>query len=137
MHLVLDPDVFALGVAVGILGLLLLLSFLVALAYDERPLLGLAAYLVLMLGFVLAGSRLQLGQELIQQLLLVLGPSGMTGLQFWLLKTRKISRTGLAVTLAWAGVTAGLLGVSVAGGGLAVFVALCLPWVLLLAASSF
>lgn len=137
MHLVLDPDVFALGVAVGVLGLVLLLSLLVALSYKEQTLLGLAAYLVLMLGFVLAGARLQMDQELIQQWLLVLGPSLMAGLQFWLLRNRKISRVGLAAMAAWAGVTVGLLGFYAAGGNPAVATSLCLLWLVLLVTSSF
>lgn len=137
MHLVLDPDVFALGVVVGALGLLLLLSLLVALSYKEQTLFGLAAYLVLMLGFVLAGARLPVDQELIQQWLLVLGPSLMAGLQFWLLRNRKISHVGLAAMAAWAGVTVGLLGFYPAGDNAAVPTSLCLLWLVLLVASSF
>ena len=137
MYLVLDPDVFALGVAIGVLGLVLLLSLLVALTYDENTLLYLAGYLALMLVFVLAGSRLQMGQELIQQLLLVLGPSLMAGLQFWLLRNRNISRVGLAAIGAWAGVTLGLLGFYAAGGDAAVALVLCVLWVVLLVTSSF
>ena len=137
MYLVLDPDVFALGVAIGVLGLVLLLSLLVALTYNENTLLYLAGYLALMLVFVLAGSRLQMGQELIQQLLLVLGPSLMAGLQFWLLRNRKISRVVLAAIAAWAGVTLGLLGFYAAGGDAAVALVLCVLWVVLLVTSSF
>lgn len=137
MHLVLDPDAFALGVAVGVLGLVLLLSLLVALTYDENTLLYLVGYLTLMMAFVLAGSRLQMGQELIQQLLLVLGPSSIAGLQFWLLRNRKMSRAGLAAIAAWAGVTLGLLCFYAAGGDAAVALVLCVLWVVLLVASSF
>ena len=137
MYLALNPDVFALGVAIGVLGLVLLLSLLVALTYDENALLYLASYLALMLAFVLAGSRLQMSQEVIQQLLLVLGPSLMAGLQFWLLRNRKISRVGLAAIAAWAGVTLGLLGFCAAGGDAAVALVLCVLWVVLLVTSSF
>ena len=137
MHLVLDPDAFALGVAVGVLGLVLLLSLLVALTYDENTLLYLVGYLTLMMAFVLAGARLQMGQELIQQLLLVLGPSSIAGLQFWLLRNRKMSRAGLAAIAAWAGVTLGLLCFYAAGGDAAVALVLCVLWVVLLVASSF
>ena len=137
MQLVLGPDGFVLGVAIGMLGLVLLLSLLVALAYSEHTLLYLAAYLVLMLAFVLVGALLFLDQNLIQQLLLVTGPSLTAGLQFWLLRNRKISRAGLAAMAAWAGVTLGLTGLYVAGGDAAVASGLCVLWFLLLVTASF
>ena len=136
MYAVLHPEVFALGVAVGVLGLVLLLSLLVALTYKENTLLYLAGYLALMMAFVLAGSRLPMGQELIQRLLLVTGPSLVAGLQFWLLRNRKISGFGLAAIAAWAGVTLGLLGFFVTGGGAALASRLCVLWFVLLLTSS-
>ena len=137
MYLVLDTGGFALGVAVGVLGLVLLLSLLVALAYEENTLLYLYGYLALMMAFVLVGSRLQMGQGLIQQLLLVVGPSLIAGLQFWLLRNRKISRVGLVANAAWAGVTLGLLGFYATGVGTAVASSLCVLWFVLLVTSSF
>lgn len=131
-----NPDAFALGVAAGVLGLVLLLSLLVALAYHENTLLSLAGYLTLMMAFALAGSLLPTRQELIQRLLLVMGPSLMAGLQFWLLRNRKISRVGLTAMVAWAGVTLGLLGFHVAGGNTALNASLCVLWVVLLVMSA-
>ena len=137
MHFVFDPDGFALGVAVGVLGLVLLLSLLVAFAYNEKTLLYLSGYIALMLALVLAGSRLAMGQELVQQLLLVVGPSLMAGLQLWLLRNRKISRAGVAAIAAWAVATVGLLGFYAARGDAAVAASLCVVWVLVLVAASF
>ena len=56
MYLVFEPDGFALGVAVGVLGLVLLLSLLVAVTYKENTLFYLTGYLALMLALVLAGG---------------------------------------------------------------------------------
>ena len=137
MHLVLDPGVFALGVAVGVLTLVLVLSLLVGLTYHENALLFLSGYLALMLAVVLAGSRLEMDQGLIQEWLLVLGPSLVAGLQLWLLRNRKTSRAGLVTLAAWAAVTLALLGLYAAGGHDRWTSGLCVLWVLLLAASSF
>lgn len=137
MQLVLDHGGFALGLAVGVLGMVLLLSLLVALTYDEQPLLYLAGYLALMMVFVLAGLQLQVDQALIQQWLLFLGPSLMAGLQLWVLRNREISRVGLAALAAWAGVTLALLGFYAGGGAAAVTPSLCVLWLVLLATSSF
>ena len=137
MYLVFEPDGFALGVAVGVLGLVLLLSLLVAVTYKENTLFYLTGYLALMLALVLAGSRLPMRQELIQQLLLVLGPTVIAGLQFWLLRNRKMSRVGLVTVAAWAGATLGLLGFYVAGGDNVWASSLCVLWVVLLVTSSF
>ena len=91
MHLVFSPGVFALGVAVGVLGLVLLLSLIVAYAYDERTLLGLAAYLSLMVAATLVGERLQARSGLVQDLLLVAGPALTSAALMWLLKNRRVS----------------------------------------------
>ena len=137
MYLVFEPDSFALGVAVGVLGLVLLLSLLVAVAYKENTLFYLTGYLALMLALVLAGSRLPMRQELIQQWLLVLGPAVVAGLQFWLLRNRKMSRVGLVAIAAWAGVTLGLLGFYAVGGATVWASSLCVLWVVLLVTLSF
>ena len=137
MYFVFEPNGFALGVAVGVLGLVLFLSLLVAVTYKENTLFYLTGYLALMLALVLAGSRLPVRQELIQQWLLVLGPTVIAGLQFWLLRNRKMSRVGSVTVAAWAGVTLGLL-VFYATGGDGVWVtSLCVLWVVLLVTSSF
>jgi GGDEF domain-containing protein len=91
MHLVFNPGVFALGIAIGVLGLVLLLSLIVAYAYEEHTLQGLAAYLCLMVVAALVGQRLQVGDELFLRLPLVVGPALLAGLQMWLLKNRQIT----------------------------------------------
>ena len=88
MHLFLNPDGFVLGLAVGVLGLVLLLSLIVAYAYDERTLLFLAAYLSVAVVFILAGERLNMRVELIQRLLLVSGPALISGLLVRLFRKR-------------------------------------------------
>ena len=82
-----SPDFFALGIAVGVLGLVLLLSLVVSYAYDESTLLCLAGYLVLTVAFLLVGERLQSGSQT-QMLLLVLGPALVGGFQMWLFRKR-------------------------------------------------
>ena len=87
MPLVFNPDNFALGTAVGVLGLVLLFSLVVSYAYGELTLVFLAGYLVLTVAFLLVGQRLQLGTSM-QSLLLVLGPALISGLQMWLFRKR-------------------------------------------------
>ena len=88
MYLVFNPDTFVLGLAVGVLGLVLLLSLVVSYAYDERTLLFLASYVAVHVAFLLVGERLQMAAELIQRLLLVAGPALISGLQMWLFRKR-------------------------------------------------
>ena len=110
MHLAFSPGVFALGVVVGVLGLVLLLSLIVGYAYDEQTLLGLAAYLSFMVVAALVAQRLQVNDELIQRGLLVVGPALIAGLQMWLLKNRQATaqvKLALAVMML---VSLGLLG---------------------------
>ncbi|AYQ29081.1 GGDEF domain-containing protein [Polaromonas sp. SP1] len=82
---------FALGVAVGVLGLVLLLSLIIAFAYDERTLLALGAYVSLMVAAVIAGQQFADDTGRVEDLLLVAGPSLLAGLQAWLLKNRHFS----------------------------------------------
>ncbi|MEO6016968.1 MAG: hypothetical protein ABIP46_06910, partial [Polaromonas sp.] len=134
MHLVFSPGVFALGVAVGVLGLVLLLSLIVAYAYDERTLLGLAAYLSLMVAATLAGQRLQVNDELVQNLLLVAGPALMSAALMRLLKNRQASpasRVLLGIVLL---ATLGLLGLCSGFGPVALVRNAALAWVALLLA---
>ena len=100
MPLFLDQGFFVLGVAVGVLGLVLALSLIVAYAYEERTLLALAGYLAL----VVAASRtlaLWLPTETqINQVLLISGPALLSGLLLLLLKNRQATlpaRVGLGV----------------------------------------
>ncbi len=91
MALVFNMDVFALGIAVGVLGLVLLLSVLVAYAYDETTLWVLAAYLGLMVGALVAGQRWPSGAVMTQNLLLVAGPALASMFMMWLLRKRSNS----------------------------------------------
>ena len=108
MALVFNPDVFVLGVAVGVLGLVLLLSLVVSYAYDESTLLFLAGYLALTVALLLAGQRLQLGSG-VQSLLLVLGPAVISGLQMWLFRKRTTNIFELAFVAALMGGTLSFL----------------------------
>lgn len=116
--LVLNPDIFALGMAVGVLGLVLLLSLIVAYAYEERTLLALAGYVALAVTAVLGGEQMLVSKELIQRALLLAGPVLLAGLQMRLLKNRQ---TPLPMTLFMALLvlaTLGLVGLYVAVPGL-------------------
>jgi diguanylate cyclase (GGDEF)-like protein len=84
-----SPDSFVLGIAVGVLGLVLLLSLIVSYAYEEPTLFGLAAYLALMVGAPLLGKSLQVDETWMQKCMLVLGPVLMAAMQMWLLRNRK------------------------------------------------
>ena len=106
-----DQGVFALGVAVGVLGLVLALSLIVAYAYEEPTLLALAGYLALM---VVASRALALwvpSETQINHVLLIAGPALLSGLLLWLLKNRQAtlpSRVGLALVALPSAVVVGL-----------------------------
>ena len=89
MSSVFSSELFILGVAAGVLGLVLLLSLIVANAYKEPTLLFLAGYLFCAAAVVWAASRLQLAQSFIESLLLLWGTVTIAGLQIWVLKKRK------------------------------------------------
>ncbi len=110
MHLVFNPDGFALGVAVGVLGLVLLLSLIVAYAYDEPTLLFLSAYIAALVVFLLAGERLAMGMELIQRVLLVAGPALISGLLMRLFRKRSSGLFDKLIIVAVISATLGLLG---------------------------
>ncbi|MES2283483.1 MAG: diguanylate cyclase [Pseudomonadota bacterium] len=99
MQLIFNPDVFSLGLAVGVLSLVLLLSLIIAYAYEERTLLFLAAYIAVMVGLVFAGEEWLPGRELMQLELLVAGPALVTILVMWLLRNRHNSGIDKAVML--------------------------------------
>ena len=109
MALVFNPDFFALGVTVGVLGLVLLLSLVVSYAYDEASLLFLAGYLGLAVVFLLAGKRLQLGSGF-ENLFLVLGPALISGLQMWLFRKRTTSTFDLVFVPILLGATLSFIG---------------------------
>jgi GGDEF domain-containing protein len=118
MPLFPDQGIFALGVAVGVLGLVLALSLIVSYAYDEPTLLALAGYLATMVAASFLLLRLGISETRASHILLVAGPAMLSGLLLWLLKNRQASaatRVGLAVVALSSAVMAGLYGVSGAG----------------------
>ena len=88
LNLYFYPGLFSLGLAVGILGLVLLLSLVVSYAYDERTLLALAAYLALMVLIPFALVRIGMAEKLVQQTALVMGPTVAVIAQMWLMRGR-------------------------------------------------
>lgn len=92
----LTPDAFVLGVAVGVLGLLLLFSLIIAYAYDEATLLALGAYLLTVPLVLLASRQLAWPEDRTESALLVAGPMLVAGLHAWLLRKRQV---GLAPRL--------------------------------------
>ncbi len=116
MYFVFNPDTFVLGLAVGVLGLVLLLSLVVSYAYDEPTLLFLASYLAVTVALLLAGERLQMGTELIQSLLLISGPSLVSALQVWLFRKRTTGIFDKIFIVALMSATVGLLGFYVVYG---------------------
>ena len=90
MPLIFDTG-FSLGIAVGVLSLVFLLSLIIAFAYDEPTLFFLAGYLACIVALLVVGKRWQLEMELLQSLLLIAGPLIVAGLQIWVLKGRKIT----------------------------------------------
>ena len=136
MQVVFNPELFALGLSVGVLGLILLLSLIIAYAYDERTLLGLAAYLSVMGALALTGDRMELGASLVEDLLLISGPSLVAALEMWLMRNRKVSKGDKVVMMAIALATLLLMTFFVVG--LYSFLApyLCLVWLALLVWSS-
>ncbi len=99
MNLYFYPGVFPLGIAVGVLGLVLIFSLIIAYAYDERTLLALAGYMTLMVAIPLVFRRLDIPAGLTQQVMLVLGPSVAAVSQMWLLRDRR-AQTGSKIMLA-------------------------------------
>lgn len=92
MPVFLDQGLFALGVAVGVLGLVLALSLIISYAYEERTLLALAAYLALMVAASFGLVRAGISETLASRMLLVTGPALVSGLLLWLLKNRQPTR---------------------------------------------
>ena len=136
MYFVFNPDTFVLGLAIGVLGLVLLFSLVVSYAYDEPTLLFLASYLAIMLVVLLAGERVQIGTELIQSLLLVSGPALISGLQVWLFRRRTTGIFDKIFIVVMMSATLGLLGFYVANNSVVntsgdltrLAVWLCLAW---------
>lgn len=131
---VADWGLFALGLAVGVLGLLGLLSLIVAYAYNERTLLALAAYVAVVVGTLLAAQPMS-DDKTVPGLLLAIGPAALAFFQIWLLKNRQATGTDkLAITLLLLA-TLGLLALHAFGHSLpqGLALAVALVWLLTLA----
>lgn len=115
MYFLFNPDVFVLGLAVGVLGLIVLLSVLVSFAYDERTLQFLAGYICMMVVVLLLGELLQTNTSLIKRLLLVAGPVLVGAMQMWLFRKRTAATLDVVVTCIVIAAALGLLGFFVAG----------------------
>jgi GGDEF domain-containing protein len=143
MHLIFSPDVFALGLAVGVLGLVLVLSLIISYAYDERTLLFVAAYTGLMVGLAYLVEVFPSYANLIQKLLLVVGPSLTAGLMMLLLKNRRLSKIDKTVMAGMVLISLGLMAfytrdarTLAAGGNTALALGLSLVWFVLLVGAS-
>lgn len=134
MHVVFNPGMLALGVAIGVLGLVLLLSLIIAFAYDERTLIALAAYLSLMVAAAIAGQRFAGGTGLVEDLLLVAGPALLAMLQARLLRNRHFTTAGKAAMALVALASLALLGLFAGLAPPAVSVVAALAWAALLLA---
>ncbi len=136
MDLVFNPGAFVLGLAAGVMGLVLLLSLIVSYAYDESTLLFLGLYLIVMATLLVAGGRFPAHQELLQRMLLVIGPALIAVLQLWVLRNRQ-SSTGDKLVMGLFGLlTLTLLGFQGAGASPLVVTMAGSLWFLGLTASS-
>ena len=111
MVLFLDQGVFALGVALGVLGLVLALSLIVGYAYGEPTLMALAGYLALMVAASRVLAHWVPDETRISQVLLIAGPALLSGLLLWLLKNRQattLARLGLGLVALSSAVMLGL-----------------------------
>ena len=102
MNPVFNPNVFVLGVAVGVLGLVLLFSLIIAYAYDEATLFALGGYLLAVMLVLLAGRQMSWPADAVESVVLILGPTCMAGLHAWLLRRRQVSATSKAILAATA-----------------------------------
>jgi GGDEF domain-containing protein len=107
---VFNPDTFVLGIAVGVLGLVTLLSLIIAYAYDEPTLFALGGYLLLVNLALLAGHQLGWQVHEVETVLLILGPTAVAGLHTWLLRKRKTSAADKGAMAATVLVALGLAG---------------------------
>jgi GGDEF domain-containing protein len=108
---VFNPDTFVLGIAVGVLGLVLLLSLIIAYAYDEPTLFALGGYLLAVNLALLAGRQLGWPAHEVETVLLILGPTAVAGLHTWLLRKRTtggVDKLAMAITVLVAQGLAGL-----------------------------
>ena len=96
------PGPFSLGLAVGVVSLVFLLSLIISYAYNDKTLLVLATYLGLMFLIPFALVQAGVAEQLMQQTVLVIGPTAAVLAQMWLLQgrtTESASRMAMALTL--------------------------------------
>lgn len=110
MNPVFNPDTFVLGIAVGVLGLVMLLSLIIAYTYDEPTLFALGGYLLAVTLALLAGQHLGWPVHEVETVLLILGPTAIAGLHTWLLRKRKIGGTDMLAMAATVLIALGLAG---------------------------
>jgi len=94
---VFSPEVFVLGVAVGVLGLVLLFSLIIAYAYDEPTLFALGGYLLVVTLVLLVSRQMSWPVDAVENAVLMLGPACMAGLHIWLLRRRQVGIADKAV----------------------------------------
>lgn len=139
MNPVFNPDTFVLGIAVGVLGLVMLLSLIIAYAYDEPTLLALGGYLLVVNLILLAGRHLGWPAREVETLLLIVGPTAVAGLHTWLLRKRKIGGADQLAMAATVLIALGLAGLrlvddsplAILAGSYGLGALLLLSWLLL------
>ena len=102
LNLYFYPGLFGLGLAVGVLGLVFLLSLIVSYAYNECTLLALASYMALMVMVSFVLLQTGVAERLVQQTVLVTGVTMALTAQIWLMQGRTaetVSRAALVLTV--------------------------------------
>ena len=102
LNLYFYPGLFGLGLAVGVLGLVFLLSLIVSYAYSECTLLALASYMALMVMVSFVLLQTGVAERLVQQTVLVTGATMALTAQIWLMQGRTaetVFRTALVLTV--------------------------------------
>ena len=102
LNLYFYPGLFGLGLAVGVLGLVFLLSLIVSYAYSECTLLALASYMALMVMVSFVLLQTGVAERLVQQTVLVTGATMALTAQIWLMQGRTaetVFRAALVLTV--------------------------------------
>ena len=102
LNLYFYPGLFGLGLAVGVLGLVFLLSLIVSYAYSECTLLALATYMALMVMVSFVLLQTGVAERLVQQTVLVTGATMALTAQIWLMQGRTaetVFRAALVLTV--------------------------------------
>lgn len=111
-----EQGAFALGIAVGLLGLVMVFSLIIARAYDEQALLVIAACLAFMVGAPFLLARAGISTRIASHLLLIAGQALASGLLFWLLKNREPAGLAKGLMVAVGVASLAIAGMSVAAG---------------------